>query len=428
MELGTAKCVITPEHPVRLCGYASRSIPFEGIEEDIYLRVHIQKQKKEYFLFVYGDLLWWNSEFVSEVRPILSDKYQIRQENIWFVASHNHSGPGTGKSFTASLETYDEPYGKWLTTQIDKTVEKAIESMEQVSVVRYAGNCDLNVYRRKKDESGSICMRPNYQIPADKHLTIIGYYRTDGTLKGFLIHYPCHANLSDCNAVQPDYPGIALRMMDEYYPGSISMFFQGCTADLRPNSVLGNRFISCDYAKVRLFAEQFFEFCQRTISNGGKKMEIASESLLLSKTKRIKLPLRQDFTKEQVNSALTSDRQEVRQWAEKVLEKDMRSWEELEISCISYGNELSFVFMNAEISQEYAAYARSIFSGCICSAYSNGMIGYLASEKQIHAGGYEPEGSALYFALAGTYRPEIEGIIKTTIRELLNETNSDWEV
>ena len=88
MKLGTAKSIITPAYPIRLCGYASRNKPFEMIAEDIYLRVHIQEQKGERFLFVYGDLLWWNSDFISEVRPVLSEKYLIRQENIWLSLIH----------------------------------------------------------------------------------------------------------------------------------------------------------------------------------------------------------------------------------------------------------------------------------------------------------------------------------------------------
>ena len=428
MKLGKAKSIITPAYPIRLCGYASRNKPFEMIAEDIYLRVHIQEQKGERFLFVYGDLLWWNSDFISEVRPGLSEKYLIRQENIWFAASHNHSGPGTGNSFTALLETYDKSYGEWLAKQIDKTIEKALDSMENVSIVRYDGSCDLNVYRRKTDEAGIVRMCPNYYVAADTTLTIIGYYRENGTLKGTLIHYPCHANLSDQNVLQPDYPGIALRLMDEQYPESISMFFQGCTADLRPNSVLGNQFISCDYSKVQLFAGRFFECCQKAIADGGKKIELSLDCYLQSRVKRRQLPLKQEFTWEQVRKALKSERLEIRQWAEKVLEKDVRSWEELEISCISYGNELSFIFINAEISQIYAEYARTLYPGCICAAYSNGMIGYLASETQINEGGYEPEGSALYFALAGTYKPEIERIIKRAIKELLEETNTEREV
>lgn len=59
--------------------------------------------------------------------------------------------------------------------------------------------------------------------------------------------------------------------------------FQGCTADLRPNSVLGNQFISCDYSKVQLFAGRFFECCQKAIADGGKKIELSSDCYLQSR-------------------------------------------------------------------------------------------------------------------------------------------------
>ena len=37
MKLGVAKSCITPEMPVRLCGYAKRKGTFEGVLEDIYI-------------------------------------------------------------------------------------------------------------------------------------------------------------------------------------------------------------------------------------------------------------------------------------------------------------------------------------------------------------------------------------------------------
>ena len=55
---------------------------------------------------------------------------------------------------------------------------------------------------------------------------------------------------------------------------------------------------------------------------------------------------------------------------------------------------------------------------CVC--YTNGMIGYLCSEKQIREGGYEPHGSAIYFALCGTYGPETEKIINKALDNFNN--------
>jgi hypothetical protein len=46
------------------------------------------------------------------------------------------------------------------------------------------------------------------------------------------------------------------------------------------------------------------------------------------------------------------------------------------------------------------------------------MIGYICTANQISEGGYEPIGSAQYFALAGTYKEEIETIIQQLMKRL----------
>ena len=107
MELGTAKRAITPPRPVRLAGYATRTTPFDSVLEDIYVRVHDYRCGSDRAVLVYGDLLWWNSEFVAMARPRLAAALGVKEEQILFTASHNHSGPGTGGNFTPLLETVD---------------------------------------------------------------------------------------------------------------------------------------------------------------------------------------------------------------------------------------------------------------------------------------------------------------------------------
>ncbi len=413
MKLGIAKRIITPQSPLRLCGYATRTDIFDGVLEDIYLRVHYQESKANTVVFLYGDLLWWNSEFVSMVRQEVADGVGLPLHSIFFIASHNHSGPGTGTSFIPQLETIDKEYVDWLRKQVLEAVLEAKNDCEEVRMIRHDGSCDCNVFRRVRNEQGQIEMKPNYQVEADKHLTIISYRRTDNTIKGFLIHYPCHANLSNGNQVHPDYPGIVLRMLDDSYKGSISLFLQGCTADLRPNCVLGDRFVACDYDYVKLFAEGFLRSCIRTIESEGiqvdGEIEISQEVY--------KMPLNQEpLLKDLTEKSKTEEA--ARQWLVKVTEKGQRPYEEIEISKLRFGSRLTIFTFNAEVSQYYAKFARSIDPSAICACYTNGMIGYICTADQIKEGGYEPIGSALYFALAGTYKEEIEETIHQLMERL----------
>lgn len=406
MQLGTTRLRITPQIPVRLCGYATRTTAFEQVEEDLFLRIQFHRHEGETLLFIYADLLWWGSDFVAQTRPKISSAFDIREEQIFFVASHNHSGPPTCKLFTPSLETYDPAYAKFLQERVLEGVAFAAKDLEPVEVRRYDGNVALNVFRRVM-ENGKILMKPNYQVPADQTLTIAAFYRPDESLKAAMVHYPCHANLSNENVVQPDYPGIALRMLDDAFPGSVSIFLQGCTADLRPNSVLGQGFVPVSYEKVLVFAEDFYKACRNLLT---RRAEVIKPQLLVNR-QLVELPLEGVLPLGELEQYVRTRQGVELEWAQAVLAKNNRSSEQLELSWIDYGDRLHFYTFNAEVSQYYAAFARSFDPYAVCIAYTNGMIGYLSTAKQIEQGGYEPVNSALYFALAGTYKSEIESII-----------------
>jgi hypothetical protein len=396
LKLGTAKLVINPQVPVRMVGYATRTGPYDDVWQDIHTRVYSLRQDDTHILLVYADILWWNSSFVADARPRLSAAFGISEEQVLFVASHNHSGPGTGDTFTPLLETVDPNYAAYLYGRVEEASRMAVENEEKVTVTLHKDSCHLNVYRRVMTENG-IAMWPNYNVPADDHLTVLRFAREDGSPKGLLLHYPCHANLSNGNALHPDYPGVAMDMLDEEIPGCTAMFFQGCTGDLRPNSVLGELFVPQSFEGVKNFANQFKKHCLAALAQPGETVE----GKLQVKRNDVVLPVDPSKNDEKKAAAAAGDLAS-QQWVEVCARKDFRDHEILELSLLELG-DFSMFFFNAEVSQHYAAFARELRPNAITSGYTNGMIGYLANATQIGEGGYEPEGSALYFAVAGTY-------------------------
>lgn len=414
LKLGTAKRCITPQAPVRMAGYATRMGPFDGVIQDIFTRVYVLEQAGKQVMLVYADLLWWNSMFIAWARPKLAELLDIPQEQILFVASHNHSGPGTGDNFTDLLETVDASYTQYLYQQVEEAVLQAQQNLEQVVAICHRGSCKLNVYRRIMTERG-ITMAPNYTVPADEHLTLVRFQRVDGRDKGLLIHYPCHANLSDGNQIHPDYPGVAMELLEEESPDCLPLFLQGCTGDLRPNSVLGERFVSQNFDGVKKFARQFVDQCLQTMRNPGR---LLGEELKIFQVTE-KLPVEQSCIQERRECAEAGDLA-CQQWLAECEKKQFRSYELLELTRLELGG-LNFFFFNSEVSQYYSAYARKLKPGALTSGYTNGMIGYLADERQIREGGYEPEGSAVYFAVAGVYSSHIQRIIESVLEKLAND-------
>lgn len=413
MLFGTSKRVITPSMPVRLAGYASRTKCFEAVDEDIYLRVHIQRMAEAQLVFIYGDLIWWNPQLVDAARIRLQRELGLDAQNLFFTASHNHSAPGTGNCFITQLEQADENYTSFLMEKIIEAVKEALENLDEVSVWRFEGTSEMNVFRRLK-LGDCVEMRPNFQVPSDKALTLLGFLGADGDMKGMVVHYACHANIAGENTVHPDYPGIALKLLDQTYPGCVSIFWQGCTGDLRPRNILGSHFAEGNYEKARLFAEDFAEDCKRALSQSGK--QVAEKPVV--RTEELLLPLDNRKTHRQLQECLISHDEIQRVWAQKVLEKDNPKVEKLRVKYLKYGEELAVYFFGAELSQEYAAYARKLNPAAICTAYTNGMVGYVCTEQQIREGGYEPSGSTRYFALGGSFSVSVEQIIKNKMKEM----------
>ncbi len=83
-----------------------------------------------------------------------------------------------------------------------------------------------------------------------------------------------------------------------------------------------------------------------------------------------------------------------------------------------YEGGLLLYAINGEVVQEYAAFARTIDPDAVVAAYSNGMIGYIPTAKEIVEGGYESKESPYWFGLAGTFSLEIERMIKNALIEL----------
>lgn len=414
MLLGTSKVCITPPIGVWMAGYGFRTKPCESISEDIYVRVHIHHTAAKTLAYIYADLAEWDNLVVSDLRASLLQTYGLEEHDLVFLASHTHCGPVVGHDSLLNNETTEDiSYTAYVQEQVVKAVGLALQNMVEVTMTRYNGESHLNVFRRIY-ENGEIVMQPNYAVPADRHLTVLALRDAAGTVRGLMVHYPCHANMCKGYSVHGDYPGAALRMLDELYPDSIALFLQGCTGDLRPNCVCGDMFIAATYEQMVDAAARFVQDCQRALSGHG----ISVECTLTNRAVKAELPLENVKTEAELKALIENPNTFEAAWAAKVLERGNHAFEILELGLVRYGKGLSIYTINGEVVQSYAAYARVLDPDAITAAYANGMVGYMPNASEIVEGGYEPRDSAPYFGLAGTYSMEIDRIIRNTMEQL----------
>ena len=400
-----------------MAGYGFRDHPCESISEDLYLRAQAEFSGEKRLVFLYADLERWDNVLVARIRNKLEELYGLQETELLFLASHTHSGPVTGYSgLVASEDVVSDAYCETVFQAAVDAAGEAMQNMKEATLTRYNGRSCLNVFRRVW-EDGKTIMAPNYEVPADRHLTVIAVRDAEGKLIGLQVHYPCHANIANGYDIHPDFPGVALRMLDEQFPDSTALFLQGCTGDLRPNSVCGDRFVPAPYPKVVEFAKRFVSNILEAMAGHGIAVGEPCKSDLI----RLALPLENVKDEAELHQIQETGSDLDRAWAATVLKHGNREFETLEIMRVRYSGGLLLYAMNGEVVQEYAAFARTLDEDAVVAAYANGMIAYIPTAKEIIEGGYESKESPFWFGLAGTFSLDIERMIKNALKELSEE-------
>ncbi len=146
--LGTAVADITPGHPVELAGFAGRHGPMTGVRAPLELQVFAFGEPEITAVLVCADLLVVGAG--RRRRPAESDRRRagIPAEAVLLHASHTHSGPQPGMTFSTLVGRGDPDYLAFLRSTTLAAVAAAAADLEPVTVCRGRGRSDLALNRR----------------------------------------------------------------------------------------------------------------------------------------------------------------------------------------------------------------------------------------------------------------------------------------
>ena len=100
----------------------------------------------------------------------------------------------------------------------------------------------------------------------------------------------------------------------------------------------------------------------------------------------------------------------------------LRPWVPLEVTLLGLADCLSFLAINGEAVVDYGLFVKRRFAGTVIPLpYSNGMIGYVPTARQVGEGGYEAWESIFYFGLPAPFAPTAERIACDGLIELVEE-------
>src|SRR5258706_14433243 len=93
-KAGTAIVKITPDVPVQMSGYASRTKPYEGINDDLYAKaLALEDSQGHKGVIITSDLIGFTASISEPICKRISLRTGLKRENILITSIHTHSAP-----------------------------------------------------------------------------------------------------------------------------------------------------------------------------------------------------------------------------------------------------------------------------------------------------------------------------------------------
>lgn len=190
---------------------------------------------------------------VDRFPDVIAEATGISAENIFIVATHNHTAPfDRGRR---PLAAFPEESRDWY-AQYEQILRKAgiDAAMQAASTMRPArvgygeGKSYINVNRNLKTPSGCWVEESNPAGFSDKTLAILKFEDMSGKLIAALLNHPTHAT---CGFKMPDadgtgktsgnFPGVTCRFLEERYAqdGAVVLWTSGASGDQGPALTFG---------------------------------------------------------------------------------------------------------------------------------------------------------------------------------------------
>jgi hypothetical protein len=239
LRCGIAKADITPTKPVQMAGYGSRKELSQGVHDPLSARVVAFECGGKRAVLVSLDNLGFYNDTATQIRAALLERCKLEPSELMLCAIHTHSAPtltlNAGKDHPNNVE-----YTKTLTATIGDLIERALKSMEPVSVGARRGYSPVGMNRREKvtnDDKTTIRLGRNPYGPTDKEVLVMKIAKADGTTLAAIFDYACHStSLGPGNmAISGDVHGLAEQFVEKNLGGGVTVpAFAGASGDIDP--------------------------------------------------------------------------------------------------------------------------------------------------------------------------------------------------
>lgn len=433
-QVGVAKTEITPQGAVRLSGYGSRTKPTDVCRTGLFARCvavasggtgsGTNSESPDIHLLVSVDTIGLPAELSKEICDAIEDQHQIGRSKVVLSSTHTHCAPDLvselSNIFSESLSDAEREAGLRYRAQLKNgvldCVGKAIRSMAPATLSYARGEVDFAVNRRVLNNNRWSGFGVQSDGVVDHSVPLIAIRGSDGKVRGMIFNYACHCTSinPDVNEVNYDWAGYACAELEEQYSDAVAVCTIGCGADQNPNPRGETEMAMAHGEKLAKEINRLLDSEMRALQG---EIEAKFDYAALS----FDLP-----TIEEVRADLTNNTPQVRRRAEylnEVYKRDGRlpATYPVPIQAWKLGDDLTMVFLGGEVVVDYGLRLRRELDDdeLWVTAYANGVMGYLCSERMRIEGGYEYDYSAVYYNLPGPWAGGTEDFFVDRVKTLV---------
>ncbi len=416
-KVGLAQVKITPEQPVPMSGYASRTKPFERVEADLYAKaLALEDAEGNRGVIVTSDLLGFPAAVAEPICERIGKKTGLKRGQILLNSSHTHAGPAlslkAGKDAGGeALRTVE--YTKHLQDQVVELVVQAVAKMEPARLSLGSGVVDFVMNRREFTPKGVI-LGVNPRGLADRSVPVLRIDGADGKMRAVLFGAAVHGTTlgGDNYQLCGDYAGFAQADLGQRFPGAQTMFMLGCAGDANPYP-RGTMEMTKKHGRV--LADEVARVL------GGKPRPVHGP--LRIAFERVAIPLQGPFTRDELQK-IAADKRSAQAWEANQMLAVLDRGEKLPthydaaVTVWQLGRDLTLVGLPGEVVVDYVPMIEKAIgpNNLWIAAYCNDVFGYLPSARVLSEGGYETRG--LYTGGVGFFAPTAQDVVVRAVAEL----------
>lgn len=423
-KAGTARVDITPEKPIWMAGYGSRTQPSEGMIHPLWAKaLALEDAEGNRAVIIGTDTLGMTKSIHATITDRLKASHDLDADQIMINASHTHTGPVLRGGLydiypltEAHLEVI-EKYSARLENQICAIVAEAFEKLEPVELRHGIGISRFGVNRRENKPESVVPERrlaSTVEGPVDHDVPVLAAYQ-GAELKAVVFGYACHTTTLSFYQFTGDYVGWAQIDLENAHPGATAIFSAGCGGDINP---LPRR-------EIR-FAEQYGHMLAAAVEETLMQQTTVLAPSLKTRGKKVPLEIG-DLPPDNELAALAENPRNYRgRWAARMIE--LKAADRLEktypypLQAWRLG-DLLWITMGGEVVVDYSLkFKKELGPKTWVTAYCNDVMAYIPSLRVLDEGGYEGHTSMAVYGLHGDrWKPNVEDLVSAGVQELVEQ-------